>query len=624
MSISRRAAWVLAVAAALAAPAAAGASSGAGYQLRHVDTVGFPTIRVVVRATGTGTPPSVFENGVRMPLTTRENLGQSKALVVAIDRSQSMQTTGLNAAAAAASQLLERKRPADEVEIVTFASHAQAQTGFSQATIDAETALRALSVDSTPGTALHDAVALSAHALAAQPLPGRVLVLLTDGYDVGSRYSIADAIRAARRAGVVVYTIGFGRHADTTTLRRLAHDTAGAYYSSPTAASLTAIYRRIADELDRTWTLSYVTAARPGQSIEVGVGTNAASAAHTALEVALPGSSSPTGTTWMPHILLTSLGTLLVSLLAGIALFLIVLRLQALPRSERIKRRVWEHTEERRRPRRAPLRRRTPTTQALLTNLDTRLRNLPQWTRLSRLVERSGLAVPPSAVVVSGVATALVLALLAGLAGGGAFVVVVLMILGLAAPIVALRVVASRRLRSFDNQLPDLLASMASTLRAGHGLRIALQTVADEGSPPASTQLRRVLSEARLGRPLDEALISMCERLGWDDLLYVATAVQVQSQVGGSLAGVFTTVAETVRQRQQHRRRIRALTATGRSAATVLAILPFVFAGLITMINPHYMLPFLESHTGHVLLVASVISIAIGAFLLNRIVNIKA
>jgi tight adherence protein B len=87
---------------------------------------------------------------------------------------------------------------------------------------------------------------------------------------------------------------------------------------------------------------------------------------------------------------------------------------------------------------------------------------------------------------------------------------------------------------------------------------------------------------------------------------------------------VFTTVAETVRQRQQHRRRIRALTASGRSTATILAVLPFVFAGLITLINPGYMLPFLRSHVGHVLLVASVISIGIGALLLNRIVNIRA
>ena len=154
-------------------------------------------------------------------------------------------------------------------------------------------------------------------------------------------------------------------------------------------------------------------------------------------------------------------------------------------------------------------------------------------------------------------------------------------------------------------------------------MKAALQTVADEGAPPASVELRRVLAEARLGRPLEEALISMCERLGSKDLIYVATAVEVQSQVGGSLAGVFGTVAETVRQRQQHRRKVRALTSTGRATAMVLSLLPFGFAALMSAINPSYMLPFLRSHTGHVLIGVSIISISIGAALLNRVVNVK-
>ena len=133
---------------------------------------------------------------------------------------------------------------------------------------------------------------------------------------------------------------------------------------------------------------------------------------------------------------------------------------------------------------------------------------------------------------------------------------------------------ATRRIHAFEAQLPDVLSTIAGSLRVGHGLKASLQGIADEGAPPISTELRRVLSEERLGRPLEESLIAMCERLGSDDLLYVATAVDVQSQVGGSLAGVFSTVAETVRQRQQHRSKVRALTATGRASAIVLTLFP--------------------------------------------------
>jgi tight adherence protein B len=167
------------------------------------------------------------------------------------------------------------------------------------------------------------------------------------------------------------------------------------------------------------------------------------------------------------------------------------------------------------------------------------------------------------------------------------------------------------------------LSTIAGSLRVGHGLKASLQGIADEGAPPISTELRRVLSEARLGRPLEESLIAMCERLGSDDLMYVATAVDVQSQVGGSLAGVFQTVADTVRQRQQHRNKVRALTATGRASATVLTLFPVALVLLMTLFNPDYMVPFLQSGIGQILIAYSLVSIGIGAFILSRIVNVK-
>jgi tight adherence protein B len=67
---------------------------------------------------------------------------------------------------------------------------------------------------------------------------------------------------------------------------------------------------------------------------------------------------------------------------------------------------------------------------------------------------------------------------------------------------------------------------------------------------------------------------------------------------------------------------VRALTATGRASAAVLSLLPFILAGLLTLISPSYMVPFFSSSIGQVLSVASAISIGIGAFLLNRIVSV--
>jgi tight adherence protein B len=564
--------------------------------------------------------PVVYENGRRVPAVDLQNLGESNAIVVAVDRSQSMRGRPLEQAAAAAARFIRAKPQSDEVAVVTIASNAIAQTGFAEATIDADTALRTLSTDPRQGTALYDAIVLSASKLSLSGRPGRLLVVLTDGRDVGSVSTLDDAVRAVRRAGVIIDAIALG-NADHAPLMRLTKASGGTLYVSPTAATLSSVYGRIAAEFNRLWQASYTTAARPGDTVSLAVGAKR-TPGGAPTSVRIPGQGSTPYRSLIPQTYLRgTAGALLLSVTVGILFFLVIRRARAVPRSERIKLLVRAHTEQRKRTKSRD--RAAPSgVSTLAASFDRRLRGVPQWQRFERYVERAGLPVSPPTLVLVGIGLAFVLALLAALAAASTVAILFLFLLGLLVPLIGVRVLAGRRIRAFEDQLPDLLATVAGSLRVGHGLKAALQTVADEGAPPASKELRRVLAEARLGRPLDEALISMCERLGSEDLLYVATAVEVQTQVGGSLAGVFATVAETVRQRQQHRRKVRALTSSGRATATVLAILPFGFAALIAVINPGYMLPFLRSGVGHLLIAGSIVSILIGALLLNRVVNI--
>ncbi len=111
--------------------------------------------------------------------------------------------------------------------------------------------------------------------------------------------------------------------------------------------------------------------------------------------------------------------------------------------------------------------------------------------------------------------------------------------------------------------------------------------------------------------------------VGSKNLTFVLTAVTIQRQIGGSLAGLFDTVAETVRQRQQFARKIRSLTAMGRMSAYVLAGLPVFLAVLIELMSPQYMAPLWTTATGHLIVGASVVMLAIGAGLLKKIVSFR-
>jgi tight adherence protein B len=179
------------------------------------------------------------------------------------------------------------------------------------------------------------------------------------------------------------------------------------------------------------------------------------------------------------------------------------------------------------------------------------------------------------------------------------------------------------RIKAFDNQLPDLLITIAASLKAGHSFRHAIQAVVDEGAQPTSKEFTRVLSETQLGRPMDQALGDMSERVGSKNLTFVITAVTIQRQVGGSLAGLFDMVAETVRQRQQFARKVRGLTAMGRMSAYVLIGLPFFIALAVTVINPSYMSPLFHSSTGHMLMILGFVMMGLGSTILNKMVSFK-
>jgi tight adherence protein B len=315
---------------------------------------------------------------------------------------------------------------------------------------------------------------------------------------------------------------------------------------------------------------------------------------------------------------------LLAPLLVALVVFAAAVQLLARRRTAAVRRRVAAHVE----PRAArvevePEEERQSRRSRLLPALrlgDEQLRRLPGWERYAALVDRADLSLRPVELfyLAVGGTTGIVLVLAA--AGVSAFVSGLLALAALfgAGMLVVVRI--DRRRRAFEQHLPDLLAGLASALRAGHGLSQALQAAAEDAPEPAASELQRLLAETRLGRPLEDALSALGRRVGSRDFDFVLDAVVIQRQVGGSLAGIFEIVAGSVRQRQQFVLKIRALTAMGRTSALVLLGLPFAMAVLLSLLNPSYFAPLLHTYPGHAMLAGSAVLLATGTLWLRKVV----
>ena len=221
------------------------------------------------------------------------------------------------------------------------------------------------------------------------------------------------------------------------------------------------------------------------------------------------------------------------------------------------------------------------------------------------------------------IGSGILLGLVAAVTGSPPILILGALAVGASVPYAAVTVRVRRRTKKFEDQLPDLLATIAASLKAGHSFKHGLQAVADESQPPASEELRRALTEAGLGRPMDDALGNMAERLRSENFAFAITAVTIQRQVGGSLASLFDMVAETVRQRQHFSRKIRSLTAMGRMSAYTLIGLPFFIVGMIMLVNAGYMTPLYHTGTGHLLLIAGAVMMVVGSLILKKIVSFR-
>ena len=244
--------------------------------------------------------------------------------------------------------------------------------------------------------------------------------------------------------------------------------------------------------------------------------------------------------------------------------------------------------------------------------------------RIEELLERADLPIRPGegmfflvgvAVLVFGliwsVTTSILVAIVASVgAGFGAYSAVVFL--------------AHRRLKAFEAQLPDTLQLLAGTLRAGYSLPQGIDAVSNEIADPMGEELRRAVTEAQLGRELEEALASVAERLHSDDFSWTVMAIGIQREVGGNLNELLMTVAETMVQRERLKREVAALTAEGRVSALILSLLPPGLGTVLYVMNPDYVSVLFSQTLGLIMLGLAVVSGVIGLLWMKKVITIDA
>jgi tight adherence protein B len=196
-------------------------------------------------------------------------------------------------------------------------------------------------------------------------------------------------------------------------------------------------------------------------------------------------------------------------------------------------------------------------------------------------------------------------------------------VIGALIPYMILRFRLTKRLRAFNNQLPNVLMQLSGSMRAGYGLLQAIDFVAHETPAPAGREFAIVVRDVKLGRSVMAALEDLLDRVESDDLRLVITAMRIQAETGGNLAEILDTVSETIRERVRIKGELHALTSQQRLAGYILAGLPIIVFLILMLINPAYESRLFAPGPTLCLPIGAAISMIMGFLIIRRVIALE-
>lgn len=248
---------------------------------------------------------------------------------------------------------------------------------------------------------------------------------------------------------------------------------------------------------------------------------------------------------------------------------------------------------------------------------------IPQLRGSGPLLQQAGLAWSEQRFLVSMGVGALFGGLVGWAIGGAGLALMAGVVIGALIPYGYVRRVRTRRLRSFEEQLPEAIDLLGRAIRSGHPLSAGLRMVAEESGQPVGGEFRRVFEEQKFGLPFEDSLTGLAARVPLVDVRILVTAVMIQRDVGGNLAEILDNLSNLIRSRFTIRRQLRTYTAQGRMSGYVLGILPIAVGFMIFMVNPEYIMTLFREPIGRMLVWSAAGLQFLGFLWIRRIVDIE-
>ncbi len=239
-------------------------------------------------------------------------------------------------------------------------------------------------------------------------------------------------------------------------------------------------------------------------------------------------------------------------------------------------------------------------------------------------LKQAGLNLSVRTFVIISVVAGLVGALLAFVLGANIIIVLgVGVAAGLGLPRWIVGMKAKARMKKFSLAFADAVDILVRGIKTGLPVHDCFKIIARESPEPLAGEFRTLVEGMGVGLTLAQALDKMYERMPTPELKFFAIVIAIQQKSGGNLAEALGNLTTVLRARRMMVEKIKALSSEAIASAGIIASLPPMVMILVMLSNPSYMLLMFTDIRGQVMLMGAALWMAIGVFVMKRMIAFK-
>jgi tight adherence protein B len=197
------------------------------------------------------------------------------------------------------------------------------------------------------------------------------------------------------------------------------------------------------------------------------------------------------------------------------------------------------------------------------------------------------------------------------------------LVMGFGLPRYVVGMLGKKRLKAFTEEFPNAMDVITRGIKSGLPVHDCLKIIGKESPDPLGTEFRRMIEQIGMGMTVEDALEKTYQRMPTSELRFFTIVLAIQQKTGGNLAEALGNLSIVLRARKLMREKIKALSSEAVASAMIIGVLPPGVLALVTVMTPSYMMVMYTDPRGQMMLAGGAVWMAIGGFIMKRMIAFK-